>query len=79
MFTATGSPAICVGYVSIFTPSAVTFPPSPPGPMLSLFISFADYLPDSKVSNTKVYVKGNNILMAEKVFGTYQNYEIIMY
>ena len=40
MFTATGSPAICVGYVSIFTPSAVTFPPSPPGPMLSLFISF---------------------------------------
>ena len=39
----------------------------------------ADYSPDSKVSNTKVYVKGNNILMAEKVFGTYQNYEIIMY
>ena len=39
----------------------------------------ADYSPDSNVSNAKVYVKGNNILMAEKVFGTYQNYEIIMY
>ena len=27
--TATGSPAMCVGAVSILTPSAVTLPPNP--------------------------------------------------
>ena len=38
MFTATGSPAICVGYVSIFTASAVVSPPSPAGPIPSELI-----------------------------------------
>ncbi len=42
MFTATGIPAICVGYVSMFTPSAVVSPPSPAGPMPILFISVSN-------------------------------------
>ena len=38
MFTATGSPAICVGYVSMLIASAVCVPPSPPGPIPNLLI-----------------------------------------
>ena len=36
MLTATGSPAMWVGYVSMFTANAVVVPPRPPGPMPKL-------------------------------------------
>ena len=38
ILTATGSPAMCVGNVSTFTPIAVVIPPNPCGPMLSVLI-----------------------------------------